>query len=365
MRTQRNIYKRNDGRWEGRYFKEYDRNGKIKYSSVYGKTYNEIKTKLNSIVPNLVETSHNHSINVNFSTACYEWLESKKNTIKQSTYAKYSFDIERYILPNMTKLKLYEIDKNSLCNLVAKNRKLSQKTLKQISIIFKSIVKYINKKYDLKIELKEYKFKNISNKKINVLSELQQKKLEKYLLQQTDLLKLGVYLCLYTGLRLGEICALKWSEIDLDNEILSVRKTIQRIQNTDLNKSTKTKVIIETPKTEMSLRDIPLPKHVISLLRKYKPVSIKNKYFLTGNANFIEPRTMQNKFKKYLEETNIKSINFHTLRHTFATRAVEKEVDIKSLSEILGHSTIKMTLEKYVHVTMEQKKKQINKLNPF
>lgn len=364
MRTQRNIYKRKDGRWEGRYFKEYDSKGKIKYGSVYAKTYNEVKDKLNGILPNLLNIPEK-KINACFSDLCNEWLKSKKNNIKQSSYAKYSFEIEKYIIPKFRKLKLYDINKNSLCDLITNNQGLSQKTLKHISIIFKSIVEFAKEKYDFSIDLKEYNFSSSKDKKINVLSVSEQEKLEKYLLKQTDLSKLGVYLCLYTGLRIGELCALKWSDIDLENGILRVNKTMQRIQNTNKEIKAKTRVIIEKPKTDNSIRDIPLPEYIISLLKKYTPINIRNTYFLTGNINYIEPRTMQNKFKKYLESAGIESINFHALRHTFATRAIESGMDIKSVSEILGHSTVKMTLEKYVHVTMEQKKKQINKLKPF
>lgn len=364
MRTQRNIYKRKDGRWEGRYLKEYDNNGRIKYGSVYAKTYNDVKIKLASIVPSVFEIPTNN-VNTDFKTICYEWLYSKKNNIKQSTYAKYSFEIERYIIPQFRKCKLYEVDKNSLCDLITNNQELSQNTLKHISIIFKSIVSFANEKYDLSIDLKEYNFSSSKDKRINVLSLTQQEKLEIYLLRETDLAKLGVYLCLYTGLRIGELCALKWSDIDLENGILRVRRTMQRIQSTDTVIKSKTKVIIEKPKSDNSIRDLPLLNHIITLIKKYQPSNIEDKYFLTGNINYIEPRTMQNKFKKYLDEAGIESINFHALRHTFATRAIESGIDVKSVSEILGHSTVKMTLEKYVHITMEEKQRQINKLVPF
>lgn len=364
MRTQRNIYKRKDGRWEGRYFKEYDSEGKIKYGSVYAKTYYEVKAKLNNIVPDFLKIPEK-KIDIDFKDVCYEWLENKKRNIKQSSYAKYSFEIERYIIPKFRKCKLYEINKNSLCDLITSNQHLSQRTLKHISIIFKSIVGYVNEKYDSKLELRDYQFTSSSDKKYSVLSVSEQEKLEKYLLRHTDLSKLGVYLCLYTGLRIGELCALKWSDVDLENGILRINKTMQRIQNTDSNCNTKTRIIVEAPKSDTSIRDIPLSNYMINLLKKYKPINRGNSYFLTGNMNYIEPRTLQNKFKKYIEKSGVENVNFHALRHTFATRAIENGMDVKSVSEILGHSTVKMTLEKYVHITMEQKRKQINKLKPF
>ena len=364
MRTGQNIYKRKDGRWEGRYFSGYNSNGRIKYTSIYAKSYGEVKEKLLSIKTSTAKTTVKY-INVRFKNICYEWLNTKQDKIKPSSYAKYKFIIEKYITPYFANKKLFEINKNSLNDLMAKNTSLSQGTLKNISAVFKEIISYINEAYDFSIELKPYHFTKVNNKNFNVLSVSERERLELYLLKDTDLLKLGVLLCLYTGLRIGEVCAIKWCDIDLDNGILQVNKTIQRIQNTDENSNNKTKVVIDVPKTSNSIRDIPIQKQLIPLLAKYKLKYAQNSYLLTGNLNYIEPRALQYKFKRLLENAEVKNINFHALRHTFATRAIESGLDIKSVSEILGHSSVSITLEKYVHITMEQKQKEINKLVTF
>ena len=361
IRTESNIYKRKDGRWEGRYFKEYDSNGKIKYASVYGKSYNEVKEKLKIAKGyNLKPTqSQTKNIKTPFSLICQQWLDCIKNNVKISTYSRYSYIIEKYILPSASNYKLYEIDSNFTDKLISDNSYLATNSLKSILMVFNSIINYANDKYDTNIVLKNKKLKKTNSKTIRVLSTFELSRLIRFLLKDTDYLKLGVFLCLYTGLRIGEICALKWNDINLTDKEIKVKRTIQRIRNTDKNALRKTSVIIDTPKSATSFRIIPLPNSIVDLLQKYKA----NGYFLTGNNKFIEPRTYQNKFKKYLIEANIEEINFHTLRHTFATRAIENGFDINSLSEILGHSSVKITLEKYVHTSFEQKRKQMDKLN--
>ena len=362
MRKQRNIYKRKDGRWEGRYFKEYDKNGKIKYGSVYANTYKEVKEKLELINSKIKKTSNKH-ITVDFRTVCYEWLKNIKNSVRQSTYATYLYIIENYLNLYLGRFNLYELDKNCFDVIIKNNPQLSQKTLKDFFTVFKSIIRFANENYNANITLKQYRFKYSNSLSIPVISVHEQKLLERFLLKDTDLPKLGILFCLYTGLRIGEICALKWSDIDLKNKTVKIDKTIKRIKNTDENSALKTKIIINKPKSLTSERVIPLPDFLIKLLIPYSKTYTVNSYFLSGDFNYIEPRAYSYKFKKYLEQAKVNNINFHALRHTFATRAIEKGIDVKSLSEILGHSTVSITLEKYVHPSLEQKRKQINKLN--
>ena len=362
MKTQRNIYKRKDGRWEGRYFKGYDKNGKIKYGSVYADTYKQVREKLDLVKSKFKNTTNKH-ISVKFHTVCYEWLDYIKTTIKQSTYASYLTITNKYFIPYFGGFKLYELNKDCFDVLIKNNTNLLQSTLKNIFMVFKQIIKFANEKYNFNITLKDYRFKKAENQKITVFTLNEQKKLENFLKKETDMKKLGVLLCLYTGLRIGELCALKWKDIDFKNKTLEVNKTIQRIKNTDENCDIKTKIIIDKPKSQTSERIIPMPDFIIKLLKPYAKKYNGNCYFLTGNYKYIEPRMYNYIFKQYLKDAEINDINFHALRHTFATRAIEKGIDIKSLSEILGHSTVNMTLEKYVHPSLEQKRKQINKLN--
>lgn len=364
MRTKQNIYRRRDGRWEGRYFKEYDSNGKIKYSSVYAKTYTEVKEKLNSIKTNTLKKSTN-SIKTDFKDACKEWLEYKKSSIKISSYAKYNFIVEKYILPFFNNCKLYELNKNSLNELIIKNNNLAPSTQKNIATVFKAIISFVNDKYNLNLEITSCQFKKAYAENMKVLSVFEQEKLVRYLLNNIDLINLGILVCLFTGLRIGEICALKWSDIDLKNKTIKVSKTIQRVQIVDDYHNSKTTIISQSPKSNNSIREIPMTDDLISIIYKNVKNFNKNTYFLTGNKHYIEPRNLQNKFKKILANAKINDINFHALRHTFATRAIENGIDVKSVSEILGHSNVSMTLQKYVHISMQQKLKEINKLKLF
>ena len=164
---------------------------------------------------------------------------------------------------------------------------------------------------------------------------------------------------LNTGLRLSEICALKWSDIDFENAILHVRTTVARVRNT--GEGSKTKLIIDRPKTKSSFRDIPISSYLMKML-----VSLyekrKSEYVVSDQEGFISPRTYSYRFHKVLEKYNVKQVNYHALRHTFATRCIEHGVDVKTLSEILGHSNASITLNTYVHSSMERKREQLEKL---
>lgn len=187
------------------------------------------------------------------------------------------------------------------------------------------------------------------------------KKLTNALLDDTDLVKLGVLLSLYTGIRLGEVCALKWENLNIADGILSVRETMQRIKDTSNHSVTKTKIIITEPKSKSSVRDIPLPPFVTEIAKGFQGSG--NTFILTGErTRFIEPRTMQNRFKSIVKEINIDDANYHALRHTFATRCIEVDFEIKTLSEILGHSNVNITLNRYVHSSLDLKKANMGKL---
>ncbi|MGN0962873.1 MAG: site-specific integrase, partial [Clostridia bacterium] len=173
---------------------------------------------------------------------------------------------------------------------------------------------------------------------------------------------LGIYLCLYTGLRVGELCGLRWEDIDLENAILYVRRTVQRIVSNDSDK--KTKIAIGPPKSFSSLREIPIPYHVLSLLRQ-SDQGAGNTYFLSNTTHCFEPRRMQRAFYRFLEKAGLSRRGFHCTRHTFATRWIEIGADIKTLSEILGHNSIQITLDKYVHISEKTKRENMNKIRPL
>ena len=196
---------------------------------------------------------------------------------------------------------------------------------------------------------------------MRVLSKEEQNRLQAVLLNDTDLRKFGVLLCLYTGMRIGEICSLKWENIDLERGILSIRETLQRIQGTGADGKSKTKIIITEPKSKRSVRDIPLPSFLITMAKSFW--SMPKAYILTGVVDrFIEPRLLQYSFKKYVLACGLEGVNYHALRHTFATRCIELGFDVKTLSEILGHTSVSITLNRYVHSSMETKRSNMERL---
>jgi len=204
----------------------------------------------------------------------------------------------------------------------------------------------------------DYKFpKNISSKKIEIFSHAEHFKLFQYINSNLDEKSLGILISLLCGLRIGEVCGLKWCDIDFENEILSVNRTVQRIY---IKKtiSSESKIIISSPKTASSFRNIPLSKHLIKTMKKLRKNN--NFYIISGNRNFIEPRIYRKYYYSILSSLNISKLSFHSLRHTFATQAIELGTDYKTVAEILGHSSINTTLNLYVHPKMEYKRKCLN-----
>lgn len=370
-RTGENIYKRKDGRWEARYIKSYE-NSKAKYGYIYAKSYREVKSKLLNKKSTLIYSDKVFSKEKKkFDYWLDEWLSISKSRVKESTYIKYFNSIENHIKPILgnrniidlttSEVELFISDKLSRGNLNT-NKGLSPKTVSELLIIIKDTVKYA-KSEGINIKCQ---FDRITIKKnayeMRVLSTEEQKRLISTLLNNTDKYKMGILICLFTGIRIGELCALKWRNISLIDRTLKIDKTMQRIQYADDKESTKTHIIITDPKSEAANRIIPLQDSLVDILRHL--VSKPESYILTGSSkSYVEPRTMQNRFKIYLQESNIDDANFHSLRHTFATRCIEMGFDVKTLSEILGHSSVKTTLDKYVHSSMNLKRNNMNKLN--
>lgn len=239
---------------------------------------------------------------------------------------------------------------------------LAPKSVSDILTIIKSSMFYARRNdFYVICNLERLSVKKES-KEIRVLSIEEQERLKHFLLTDTDTIKFGVLLSLYTGIRIGELCALRWEHIKLSAGILEIRETLQRVQNvTDVNGG-KTRIIITTPKSKCSIRDIPIPKYIQDLAAQFENLS--GAYVLTGEQScYIEPRTLQNKFKQYTKQCDVKGANYHSLRHTFATRCMELGFEVKSLSEILGHANVNITLNRYVHSSLELKKDNMEKLN--
>ncbi len=297
----------------------------------------------------------------------YTWLLEKKDYIKESTYANYSNNIFNHIIPKLGNYYLNELNhkviQDFLLELSKNGRKdntggLAEKTIKDITIIIKgSIKKGINEDKIKHIELTFNYPKDNKENKLYVLTKREQNKITNYVLENINSRNIGLLISLYSGIRIGELCALRWEDIDLKKNCLTVNKTIQRVYIKDKDKNV-SKVIITTPKTKNANREIPINKDFLEILKKVK--SDKKHYVLTGNEKYIEPRTYRKYFNKILDELKIKHFNFHSLRHTFATNCISLGVDYKTVSELLGHANVNITLNLYVHPRYSQKKKCID-----
>ena len=302
-----------------------------------------------------------------YSDWIYEWLIDKKEYIKESTYANYSNNIFNHIIPKLGNIYIQDLNHKTiqdfLLNLFKSGRKdgsggLSEKTIKDITIIIKgSLRKSINEEKIRHFELTFNYPKDNKDSKIYILSKHEQNKLTNYVLENLTNRNIGLLISLYSGLRIGELCALQWNDIDFKKNILSVNKTIQRVYIKDKDNNI-SKVIITTPKTKNANREIPINKEFLELLKKIKTKG--DDYIITGSSKYLEPRTYRKYFNKVLKQVKIKQFNFQSLRHTFATNCISLGVDYKTVSELLGHANVNITLNLYVHPRLSQKKKCID-----
>lgn len=327
-----NIYHRNDGRWEGRFHIS----GTKKYKSVYGKTYSEAKEKLHKLQG---ENSISESkCRLSFNDIAQKWFAYEKSKVKASTLCCYKNKLDNHIMPFFSIKKYTDVS----VDVVEKFKKqklfegFSSKYVSDMTVIIKSIAKWANKIYGYANKLSSVELPKAKRKKPDLLSEREQAVLQNYLFNRSDNTSLGILLSAFTGIRIGELCALKWNDIDLENKILHINKTVQRISAQSVTEKSKTVVNISAPKTEYSVRDIPIPEFLIEKLKSN--YSSDEKYLLSGTCKLVEPRCLSYRFKSILKKVNLPSIKFHSLRHTFATNCLQQNFDIKTLSEILGHS---------------------------
>lgn len=361
-----NIYKRQDGRWEARYVKGYDETGRVRYGSCYGKSYKEVKERQIQIKSGLSNGTPmlENAGRQRLAFFCAEWLRLQKGRVKESTYVKYDSIIMQHIIP-----KLGSCLPMALNTQLAENFKrelteegLSAGTVKNILLILQSALKYTAKQFPGGLPAIEIQYPKEARREARVLSAEEQRRVVEYLQEDMDECKLGVLLALLTGLRIGELCALRWENISLSCGTLRVEATMQRLKNKNDEDGKKTKIVIGEPKTDSSLRVIPLSANAMRLCRS-AGVCKPDSFVLTGTAKYMEPRTLQYRFKRYMQDCGLDGVHFHTLRHTFATRCVEVGFELKSLSEILGHSDTSITMNRYVHSSFELKRNNMDKLS--
>ena len=290
------------------------------------------------------------------------WKKDKKQYVKKSSYSAYMLLVENHILPVFGNMCSVEEQDMQLFVFQKLKEGLSKKSIKDILIVLKMILKFGVKNKLIEYQQFDIQFPTDREKtEIEVLSKTNQKKVMNYVQDHFTFRNLGIYICLSAGIRIGEICALTWDDIDTDSGIIYIRKTIQRIYLID-DDDRHTELVIDTPKTKNSIRDIPMSKDLLKMLKPIKKIVNNAFYVLTNDAKPTEPRTYRNYYKKLMKELDMPELKFHGLRHSFATRCIESNCDYKTVSVILGHSNISTTLNLYVHPNMEQKKKCIDKM---
>lgn len=355
-----NIYKRKDGRYEGRYIKSYDMQGKPHWGSVYGRTYAQTKEKLAEKKFASIKGRQIVSSDIQLKNWIDKWI-SEQNHIKQTTKMMYYSHLKNHIESNIGDIRLKKLNADILQKFVdSESNKYSPKTVHAVFSMLKLSLKSAKEKGYVQNIYSDITLPKVKRKILRVLSKQEQKQLEKAISESDNRYDLGILLCLYTGIRIGELCALIWENIDLKNATITILHTAERVLNDDKNGKAKTKIFIDDPKSDTSIRIIPIPKFLVGILKQYKR---NDGYILRDNGAYTDSRNISRRFKKLLQEAALPDFNYHILRHTFATRALELGMDIKTLSEILGHANVTITLNLYAHSLPEHKKKQMDKFN--
>lgn len=367
-----NIRKRSDGRWEGRYKAFNEGRGESMYLSVYGRSYEEVKEKICRVKFRLAQSQAKTDGGGNgskracvqtvlFSQVAAEWLAEIADKRKYSTYVKYETIYRTHLDEAVGSCRLCADESAKLKRKISGCvfAELSESLQKSIVCVANQIISFANASYLSGIQPLERLSSKSRKKAVVVFSRSEQAKMLACIYGQMDRYMAVILLALHAGLRLGELCALRWTDVDFAGMTITVNRTAQRIAAP----GHKTKTILrETdPKSESSKRTIPLAPEFVELFSIFKG----NGPYVFGGEKMLNPRTMQDRFRKILVEADVERKNFHALRHTFATNCMENGVDAKALSEFLGHADVRITLNRYVHPTMDVKRKQIAALSDF
>lgn len=362
-----NIYRRKDGRYEGRYVLGRRPDGRIRYGYVYGYQYQDVKRTL--ILRKATVYQEDEAERPKDHVTVADWLNywlyhDVKPYVRQSTFHNYEHQINSYFLPELGITLLQNLKREDLQSLAdGLSQKLAPSTVHNIIGTLRSSLRAAcsqgcltgNPCYGLRLPRKTFK-------RPRVLTKQEQKLVEEKALKTG---RLEYLVCLYTGLRLGELCALRWDDIDLINGLIHIRRTVQRISDEGTNE--KTRIILSAPKTDRSMRDIPIPEFLKELLIKLEASRQQNQEFVFGGDGTEPPdkRTVQARFTSICRELGLSGVHMHTLRHTFATRCLEQQMGIEVLSELLGHSSPRITMECYAHCTEENKRKSMECIRPI
>ena len=298
---------------------------------------------------------------INFEQLYKIWIKSKKISLKKGSISTYTYIFDKHLLPAFKYFNLSEITTEYILDFInSKASELGVKRLTDIITIMNNIISYAKyEDYDLQINKLPIPRK-VNSDDIEIFNDIQRTNIINYLCANMNYINFTILLSLMTGTRIGEACALQIS--DFENSIVHISKTIERIKN-PAGGTPKTILIIDTPKNQASYRSIPLPRFMWDIFCELYKGADKNSFIATNTEKFMEPRRLQELYKKMLFQVQVEYRKYHTLRHTFATYALRHGMDVKTLSELLGHTNVAFTIKRYVHSNIEIKREQMEKIS--
>lgn len=283
-----------------------------------------------------------------FSALADAWLEDSQGRVKSSTLSNYRVLTRKHLLPVFGSMYVRDITDEQVAAYLAglRDGNLAVSTRRSIQLVLQMILRY-GEEQDICGPIRFPNLPPMPRGSVSALTDKEFTKLELWLKENLDTCHMGILLCMYTGMRIGEVCALRWGDVDLEEGTVTVGRTLQRIADEDGSH-----ILIDTPKSRNSLRVIPLPRQLLSAMKPF--AAGHEDYLLTGDGHYMEPRHLQRRFRRCLEQAGVRLVKYHALRHTFATRCVALTLDPKTLSYILGHANVSTTMSVYVHPSREQ-----------
>ena len=370
-----NIYKRKDGRYEGRYVVGKKSDGRTRFGYIYGHQFGEVRDQLLLMKAKLIRRRNPlPSRQKGFAEWAEEWQNRKlSERIKASSWQTYENILNRHLLPALGNCTLAEITVDIIGALVRdlENRGLAASTIRGILRILNSILRCaMEEGLIAQNPCRKVRMRGERVERQRVLSRQEQRAILATAQEERDIPAL---LSLYTGMRLGEICALKWEDVNWEQGTILVRRTAQRLKpgyrgarqdrdGRNVKGSLQTMLCVDTPKSACAVRILPLPAFLLDALRELAEESGEDEYIFGNRARPAEPRTVQRRFQALARRTGLKGVHFHTLRHSFATRLLELGVDMKTVSVLMGHSSVRTTLEYYAHSLIESQRRAVDRL---
>lgn len=284
------------------------------------------------------------------------WLEEKKGKVKPTSYGTYAMYIKKHLIPTLGDIRVNEIDQDIIQNAIynwedngnlRNGTILSKKTIKEMVGVIKQTLKFYARKLGTYcIELDDLVYSKDTRKDIEIFRKDEQSKIIKAVFKNITPKNVGIALGLLAGLRIGEVCALRWDHIDLHNNTLTIDQTLQLVY---LPEDEKSKVQLGTPKSKKSERVIPFGSTLANLLNVLKPEHADNLFVISGKDRPLQPNSLREYYYRFLNKNELPHLKFHSLRHSFGTKCISCGMPVIYLSKIMGHANVTITMDLYCH----------------